>query len=466
MNSSPNFWPLHQQVASIARGELSAQELVLGYTERLSAFDGTLATHVELSPTALDEAAAIDDAIARGKTLGPLAGACISVKDNYLTRNMPTRAGTDVNELCFPETDSHVVSKLRDAGAVILGKTRMHEFAWGNITPPTRNPWNTDCVPGGSSGGSAAAVAAALCSSAMGSDTGGSVRIPATLCGIVGLKPTFGLIGRTGIVPHSWSLDHAGPLTRCVTDSAIILEALVGRDVNDPSSVNSPDAKYQPPADLTISGQRVGVIRNHFSERLSTDVTASFDKALIWLKQKGVEIHEFDVPNLDYGLGAIFAIELASSSAYHEHAIQRGLTRGFNPDVRDLVEMGRLVSAVDYLHAEQLRTELCKDFAKIFDTVDVVISPTSPITAWRAGQWELEIDGSLESVLAASWRFTYPFNLTGMPAITVPAGLDRNGLPIGLQIAGPPFSERKILTFAAAFEAEHSYADATPNGFN
>jgi aspartyl-tRNA(Asn)/glutamyl-tRNA(Gln) amidotransferase subunit A len=465
MNSSPSFWPLHQQVAAIAKGELSARELVLGYTERLGAFDGTLASHIELSPTALDEAAAIDDAIARGETLGPLAGACISVKDNYLTRNMPTRAGTDVDELSFPETDSHVVSKLRDAGAIILGKTRMHEFAWGNITPPTRNPWNTDCVPGGSSGGSAAAVAAALCSSAMGSDTGGSVRIPATLCGTVGLKPTFGLIGRTGIVPHSWSLDHAGPLTRCVTDSAIILEALVGLDANDPSSVNSPDVRYQPPADLAVSGYRVGVIRNHFTERLSTDVAASFNKALVWLEQKGVEIHEFDVPNLDYGLGAIFAIELASSSAYHEHAIQSGLTKGFQPDVRDLVEMGRLVSAVDYLHAEQLRTELCKDFAKIFDTVDIVISPTSPITAWHAGQKEIEIDGSFESVLAASWRFTYPFNLTGMPAITVPAGLDRNGLPIGLQIAGPPFSERKILAVAAAFEAEHSYHEAKPNGF-
>ncbi|AJY51623.1 MULTISPECIES: amidase [Halomonadaceae] len=466
MSNSPSYWPLHQQVAAIASGDLSARDLVLAYTERLEAYDSQLATHVTLSNSALEEAAAIDKALARGEKLGPLAGACISVKDNYLTHNMPTRAGTDVAEISFPETDSHVVAKLRKAGAIILGKTRMHEFAWGNITPPTRNPWNTQCVPGGSSGGSAAAVAAGLCSAAMGSDTGGSVRIPATLCGTVGLKPTFGLVGRTGIVPHSWSLDHAGPLTRTVTDAALILEALVGSDADDPASLSAPEIRYQPSANPTIKGFRIGVIRNHFSERISADVADNFATVQEWLKHKGVEIQEFDVPNLDYGLGAIFAIELASSSAYHEQALQSGLTSGFQSDVRDLVEMGRLVSAVDYLHAEQLRSELCKDFARIFNTVDLVISPTSPITAWNSGQWELDIEGSLESVLAASWRFTYPFNLTGMPAISVPSGFDGKGLPIGLQIAGPPLSERKVLTFAAAFEAEHPHAEDKPVGFN
>jgi aspartyl-tRNA(Asn)/glutamyl-tRNA(Gln) amidotransferase subunit A len=464
MSADIAWWSLTRQVAAVKNREIDARQLAESYVRRLAAHDGRLASHVVESSSVLEQAAVLDAALKRGEDCGPLAGACISIKDNYLTAGMPTRVGTKVEALQFPETDSHVVAKLRRAGALVLGKVRMHEFAWGNITAPTRNPWNDDCVPGGSSGGSGAAVAAGLCSAAMGSDTGGSVRIPATLCGTVGLKPTFGLIGRSGIVPHSWSLDHAGPLTRTVEDCALLLEALVGPDAGDPSSAAGAGG-YRAACSAPIKGRSVGVIRNHFSERLSEDVDRQFHAAVAWLRAEGVTVKEFDMPILEYGLGAIYAIELASASAYHDHAVLEGLTEGFQPDVRDLVDMGRLVTGVDYLHAEQVRSLMCVEFARIFEEVDAVVTPTSPITAWPSGRWEVEIQGTPESVLAASWRFTYPFNLTGLPAISVPAGFDRSGLPIGLQVVAKPFAENNVFAFAAAYERAHDWGTRRPKGY-
>lgn len=458
------WWSLAEQLAAVRNGEISALRLAEDYVQRLAECDGRLGSYVFRNPFVLEQAAALDDAMKHGKNCGPLAGACISIKDNYLTSDMPTRVGTDVDALQFPEIDSNVVARLRRGGALILGKTRMHEFAWGNITPPTRNPWNDDCVPGGSSGGSAAAVAAGLCSASMGSDTGGSVRIPAALCGTVGLKPTFGLVGRAGIVPHSWSLDHAGPLTRTVEDAALLLEILAGPDPGDPACVLG-DGGYTAACGKSIRGGSVGIIRNHFSERVSEDVERQFQAAIAWFRAEGIAVKEFQAPTLNYGLGAIFAIELASASAYHDRAVQDGLTTGFQQDVRDLVDMGRLVTAVDYLHAEQVRSLMCAEFSRMFEEVDVIITPTSPITAWQSGRWEVDIQGAPESVLAASWRFTYPFNLTGLPAISVPAGFDRSGLPIGLQVVGKPFAEKKIFAFASAYEHAHGWSKQRPNNY-
>jgi aspartyl-tRNA(Asn)/glutamyl-tRNA(Gln) amidotransferase subunit A len=464
MSADIAWWSLTEQVDAIHNRTIDARQLAEDYVRRLAVHDGHLASHVAQNASVVEEAAALDAALERGEDCGPLAGACISIKDNYITAGMPTRVGTKVEALQFPQSDSHVVAKLRRAGALILGKVRMHEFAWGNITAPTRNPWKDDCVPGGSSGGSGAAVAAGLCSAAMGSDTGGSVRIPAAACGTVGLKPTFGLVGRSGIVAHSWSLDHAGPLTRTVEDAALLLEVLVGPDAADPSSTAG-DAGYRAACSAPIRGRTVGIIRNHFSERLSEDVERQFQAALAWLRAEGVTVKEFDVPLLEYGLGAIYAIELASASAYHDRAVQQGLTEGFQDDVRDLVDMGRLVTGVDYLHAEQVRSLMCAEFAKIFEQVDALFTPTSPITAWPSGRWEVEIQGRLESVLAASWRFTYPFNLTGLPAISVPAGFDRSGLPIGLQVVSKPFAEKSIFAFAGAYERAHDWSQQRPKQY-
>jgi aspartyl-tRNA(Asn)/glutamyl-tRNA(Gln) amidotransferase subunit A len=273
----------------------------------------------------------------------------------------------------------------------------------------------------------------------------------------VGLKPTFGLVSRAGIVPHSWSLDHAGPLTLSVRDAALLLNVLAGHDTRDPGSADVPVPDYTASLDGGIAGMRIGVCRNHFFGANEAEVEAQVERAIATLAALGAQVIDFEVPNLQYGLGAIFAIELASSSAYHDRGLQRGATAAMADDVRTHVEIGRMVSASDYLKAEQLRACLIADFNAVFERVDVVVAPASPVTAWQRGQATVVTGGMEESPLAASWRLTYPFNLTGFPALSLPCGFDSSGLPIGLQIAGKPFDEATILRVAASYEDVHRW---------
>ncbi len=446
----------------IRAGRISPVVLTETFLDRIARHDGALLSFVHVSKQALATAREAERDIAAGQWRGPLHGIPIAVKDNYLTRDMPTTAGTSAPGIAFPLTDSTAAARLRAAGAVLIGKTRTHEFAWGTVTPPTRNPWDKERVPGGSSGGSGAAVAAGLAAAALGSDTGGSIRIPASLCGTVGLKPSFGRISRAGIVPHSWSLDHAGPLTRTVGDAAIMLGALAGADPADPACSKRPVPNYAAALGQPIRGLRIGVCRNHFFARNQADVEAAVEQAITDLAAEGAAIREFRIPNLDYGLGAIFAIELASSTAYHDVSLRAGRVQHFAPDVRALVEIGRFVTGADYLKAEQYRRVLMDDFRHHFADLDAIIGPTTPLTAWRSSEWHVEVAGAPESVLAASWRLTYPYNLTGLPAISLPCGFDRGGLPIGLQIAGKPFDEATVLRIAHAYERAHDWIERRP----
>lgn len=447
--------PIGEAAEAIRAGELSPVELTAAYLDRIAAKDGDLNAFVHVAADALDQAESLAAAAREGRILGPLHGIPLAIKDNYLTADMPTRAGTEAT-IEFPRTEGAAVRKLREAGAILLGKTRMHEFAWGMETPPARNPFDPDRVPGGSSGGSGVAVTAGFAMAALGSDTGGSIRIPASLCGTVGIKPTFGRIGRSGIVPHSWSLDHAGPLTRSVADAALLVDVLSGHDPDDAGSADEPPTALHPivpsAREAGAAGLRVGVCRNHFFEALDDEVGAAVEATISRLAAGGAEVVEFRVPELAYGLGAIFAIELASSTAYHVHHLAAGRTSAYRDDVRLLVEMGRLVTASDYLQAERYRTMLAEKFLRVFAGVDVVVGPTMPITAWLSGQREVELDGRRESVLETSWRFTYPWNLLGLPAISLPCGYDRNGLPIGFQIAGAAFDEASVIRAAAVVE--------------
>jgi aspartyl-tRNA(Asn)/glutamyl-tRNA(Gln) amidotransferase subunit A len=446
----------------IQAGTLSPVALTEASLERIARHDDALKSFVHVSASARAQAEEAARDIRAGQYRGPLHGMPIAIKDNYLTRDMPTTAGTTAPGIAFPEIDSTGAARLRAAGAVLIGKTRTHEFAWGTVTPPTANPWDKARVPGGSSGGSGAAVAAGLALAALGSDTGGSIRIPASLCGVVGLKATFGRVSRAGIVPHSWSLDHAGPLTRSVADAALLLSVLAGADPDDPACSARPVPDYAAALGAPVAGLRVGVCRNHFFARNQGDVEAAVEAAIRDLAAAGAAIHELTIPSLEHALGAIFAIELASSTAYHDASLRAGRVRDFTPDVRALVEMGRLVTGPDYLKAEQFRRVLMEDFRRVFADLDVIVGPTTPLTAWRHGEWEVAVAHGSESVLAASWRLTYPYNLTGLPAISLPCGFDRDGLPIGLQIAGKPFAEAMVLRVADAYERRHDWAERLP----
>lgn len=454
--------PIEALAPEIRAGRLSPVALMEATQERIAKHDDALKSYVHLSEAARAAAEIAEREIRDGAWRGPLHGVPIAIKDNYLTADMPTGAGTAAPGIAFPQEDSNAVARLRAAGAVLIGKTRLHEFAWGTVTPPTCNPWDLDRVPGGSSGGSAAAVAAGLCAAGMGSDTGGSIRIPASVTGTVGLKPTFGRVGRSGIVPHSWSLDHAGPITRSVGDAALLLNVLAGADPGDPSCQNRAVPDFTEVLGETVAGLRLGVCRNHFFGRNQSAVADAVEAAIQDLAAAGASIREFELPNLEYGLGAIFAIELSSSTAYHDASLRAGRSDHFAPDVRGLVEIGRMVTGPDYLKAEQFRSVLIADFAGVLSEVDAILTPATPLTAWRHDQASVDIAGAPESVLAASWRLTYPYNLTGLPAISLPCGFDGDGLPIGLQIAGKPFDEAMVLRVAQAYERRHDWCTRVP----
>ncbi len=455
--------PIEILASKIEKQEITASELVERMLGRIGNHDSKIEAFVRVSDTAKAAAHQADEDIRNGLYRGSLHGIPIGIKDNYLTEDMSTTAGTKVPDISFPNTDATAVHLLREAGAILIGKTNMHEFAWGNVTPPTKNPWDRNRVPGGSSGGSGAAVAASFCSAALGSDTGGSVRIPASLCGTVGLKPTYGLVSKSGIITHSWSLDHPGPLTKTVTDAALILNVLAAFDSEDPSSRKIAVPDYRRSLGQSIKDLRIGVCRNHFFGQNDSEVEAAVESAIEELTELSAGLVEFELPNLQYGLGAIFTIELASSSCYHDRSLKAGLQKGFQPDVRTLVEAGKFITATDYLKAEQFRRVLMRDLAKVFESVDVIVVPTTPITAWELDQTTVRIGDADESVLAVSWRLTYPFNLAGLPAISLPCGFDSRNLPIGMQIAGKPFAEDVILRVAHAYESRHDWHHRTPN---
>ncbi len=445
--------PIEVLAPRLRKREFSVTELFDSVMARIARFDPSLRAYREIAQSARTVAQDLDREFLAGGCRGPLHGIPIAVKDNYLTADMPTRLGVDLPIETFPCRDAEVVSRLRKAGAIIIGKTQMHGFAWGVETPLARNPWNLDCVSGGSSGGSAVAAAAALCSAALGTDTGGSVRIPASLCGCVGMKPTAGLVSKDGIVTHSWSLDVAGSLSRTVGDAAIILEALTGQCRIE--GATAPTDKF-----------RIGYCPAHFFDRNALEVQNIVNVAIDYLANRHGDVIEIELPHLKYGLGSILAIELVSCNAGHAELLYRGLQDQLPTDVRDMLELGAFVSGADYLRAEQVRRLIMEDFKSAFEQVDVVVSPTVPMVAWPVGQTSVRISEEkshdTESILSAAWRLTYPFNLAGLPAITIPCGFDAQALPIGLQFAAKPFAEQTLLTVAQDYERAHGWSDCQP----
>jgi aspartyl-tRNA(Asn)/glutamyl-tRNA(Gln) amidotransferase subunit A len=447
-----------QAAAALRARQVSSVELTRAALDSVERLDPELNAFITLTAdAALAKACAADAALAAGRDRGPLHGIPIALKDLFLTKGVRTTGGSKVYGEFAPEIDAAVVEKLDAAGAVSLGKLNMHEMAYGitSANPhfgPVRNPWNAECSPGGSSGGSGAAVASGMVFAAMGSDTGGSIRIPASFCGTVGLKPTYGRVSRYGTLPLGYSLDHMGPLTRTVRDAALVLNAIAGFDARDPASSRQAAADFVPPQDGSIRGMRIGVPENFYFERIDPEVEAAVRATLGRAESAGAEVKPVRVPDIAALNAVARVILLAEASAVAEPFLkQRDL---FGADVLALFDQGRFVPATDYIHAQRLRRRLRAEFAKLWREVDCICTPATPTTAPRIGQTTIRLGGEDEDVRLATTRLVRGINALGLPALSIPCGVSEAGLPIGLQIVGGAFQEAAILRIGAALESE------------
>ncbi|WP_031089456.1 Asp-tRNA(Asn)/Glu-tRNA(Gln) amidotransferase GatCAB subunit A [Streptomyces sp. NRRL S-15] len=431
--------------------ELSPVELTESVLARIDAVEGRLGAYVTVAAdAALAAAVRAEREISGSGPRGPLHGIPMALKDLIDAEGVPTTASSHVRAGHVAERDSRVAERLGAAGAVLLGKTHTHEFAYGLTTPQTNNAWDHSRVAGGSSGGSAVAVAAGGATFAMGTDTGGSIRVPAALNGVVGLKPTYGLVPRTGVTSLSWSLDHVGPLARTVQDVALVLSATAGHDPRDPASVSGPMLDRFPGGDLR--GLKVGVPRNHYFDRVTPEVEESVRGAIERLAELGAELVDVEIPMARYIQAVQWGLMVPEATAYHERSL-RATPDLYAADVRILLEAGELTSAGDYLRAQRARTMMRDAWARMFDGIDVLAAPTVPMTAAEAGQEAVEwADGTTEAVSDSYVRLCAPANITGVPALTLPVGHDRAGLPIGMQLMARPFRDATVLRVGRVYE--------------
>ncbi|MFC1935367.1 amidase [Chloroflexota bacterium] len=448
--------------------QLSPVELVRACLDRIHALDGRLHAFITLmEESALEEARAAEQAIASGGYKGPLHGIPIGLKDLYYTRGIATTAGSTIMADFVPPEDATSVALLKAAGGIVLGKLNLYPFAYGatGINPhygTPQNPWDTERIPGGSSSGSGVALIAGLLPAATGSDTGGSVRIPAAICGIVGIKPTYGRISRHGIVPLSWSLDHAGPMARSVEDCAILLQTMAGHDPKDATSSTLPVPNYWAELKREVRGLRVGLPTELFFTSLQPRVRAAVDQAIKVLEGLGASVRDADIPGLEDAAGISAGILGPEVATYHRKWL-RERPGDYAPEVLNRLQASMFVPAVDYLKAQQGRVRFIQRFRKAMEELDVLVIPTEPITAPRIDETTVVIDGEEQPIQSLLTQLTRPFNITGTPAISVPCGFDEWEIPVGLQIAGKPFDEATVLRVAYAYEQATPWHTRRPN---
>jgi aspartyl-tRNA(Asn)/glutamyl-tRNA(Gln) amidotransferase subunit A len=446
---------LQESAKALRKGSVSALELVTDSLRSIAALDPKLKAFITVTTEMADsQARQADQDLADGKDRGPLHGIPVAVKDVFCTKGVRTTCGSKLFADHIPEYDAAVVERLRSAGAVIVGKTNMHELAYGvTSTNPhfgtVRNPWNLDRITGGSSGGSGSAVAAGIVPMAMGSDTGGSIRIPASFCGTVGLKPSFGRVSRYGVLPLDFSLDHMGPLTQCVRDTALTLNAIAGFDLRDDTSSRRPVEAYLPTESADIQGLRIGLPENFFFERVTPAVADSVRHAARLAEEAGAIVVPLRVPDVSELNTIGRLILLSEASATMDRYLHR--REDFGPDVLALLDQGRLIPASDYINAQRVRRLLLQEFQSVWKLVDCLFTPTTPTSAPKIGQSTINLGGE-EDVRIASTRLTRGINVLGLPALSLPCGFDDEGLPLGLQIIGPSFQEALILRVGAALE--------------
>jgi aspartyl-tRNA(Asn)/glutamyl-tRNA(Gln) amidotransferase subunit A len=458
-----------EQIGPLLREKrLSPVELTWAHLERIEELDEAINAFITVTPDqALAAARHCEQEIMRGEYRGPLHGVPVALKDLYDTAGVLTTAGSKIYAHRFPDEDATVVSRLLAAGAVLLGKTNLHEFAYGVTTDssyfgPTHNPWDLQRSPGGSSGGSGAAVAAGMCVAATGSDTGGSIRIPAALCGIVGLKPTFGRVSCHRLLPLSWSLDHPGPMTRTVYAAAVMLEAIAGVDPLDASSIESAVPTYTAHLRDGLAGLRIGVDADWALSGVHREVQTAFQAALKQMQELGAHIVEVSLPDIEKAMEAALTILMAEATAIHEDFL-RTRADDYQPDVRARLDRGFAIRGTEYARARRTGQLVRRDLSHLLANVDLLATPMCAIPAPKLGQQAVVIDGEVVPVMAALTRFARLFNLTGAPAISIPCGFSSEGLPVGLQLAGPEWGEATLLRAAYAFEEAAGWTDHQPS---
>ena len=434
----------------------SAVELATAALARIDRHNAGLRAFITVTAEqALDQARQADRELALGQDRGPFHGIPVALKDLFATRGVRTTAGSRVYEDFVPAVNATVVEKLLAAGAVLMGKLNMHELAYGitSANPhfgAVRNPWNPRHSPGGSSGGAGAAVAAGMVFMAMGTDTGGSIRIPASFCGTVGLKPTYGRVSRFGVLPLGFSQDHMGPLTRSVRDAALALNAIAGYDPLDPTCARRPVVNYVPEEDCRIRGVRIGFPDSFFFDHLDGDVESAVRGAMAGAEAMGAEIRPVRLPDMQ-ALNAVARIVLLSeaSAVAETYPEDRSL---YGADVRALLDQGRLVPATDYINAQRLRRQMRREFNQVWKEVDCLVTPATPMPAPRVGDATVRLGGREEDVRLAATRLVRGMNALGFPALALPCGLSASGLPVGMQIIGPAFEEALLLRIGAGLE--------------
>ena len=468
MTSDLPFLTLAEAAREIAAKRLSPVELTQALLERAYALNPTLNAYITITAaSALQEAREAEAEIARGEYRGPLHGVPIALKDLYTMAGVRTTGGSKILSDWVPEEDCTVVSKLKGAGAVFLGKLNMHEFAYGisNVNPhygPARNPWDPERITGGSSGGSGAATASGMCMASLGSDTGGSIRIPACLCGIVGIKPTYGRVSRHGVLPLAWSLDHAGPMTRTAEDAALLLSVIAGHDPQDPSSLDVPVPDYTQELNRGARGLRIGVLGGPIIRALHPEVEAAMAEALGVLKGLGAELQEeVVVPAIEYASAANTTIIMAEAAAYHQRWLD-SRSEEYGQEVRTRLTMGRLLPATLYIQANRARRRIREEVLRSLDQLDLLALPMLPLPAPRIGEERVRLGEGSADLRTAITHYCGLFNLTGLPAISVPCGFISEGLPVGFQLAGRPLDEGTLLRAAHAYEGATSWQERRP----
>jgi aspartyl-tRNA(Asn)/glutamyl-tRNA(Gln) amidotransferase subunit A len=457
--AASDTWTLASLSEALRRREVSPLEITRACLDRIQRYDSRINAFVTvLADRALTAAASAESEILKGRWLGPLHGVPYASKDLFLTRGIRTTCGSKILGSFVPDRNAAAIERLERAGAILLGKLNMHEFAFGttSVNPhlgAVRNPWDRRRVAGGSSGGSAAAVACSFAKLTLGTDTGGSVRIPAALCGVCGLKPTYGRVSRYGVYPLSWSMDHVGTLAASARDLAIALNVLAGRDPRDVASAAAPVRDYTQELTGTLEGVKLGVPTDLFFDGLDDEVRSSVDQAITKLQDAGASVSRVSIDWLPEAARAASIILFAEAGASLEKW-HRTQPDALGDDVRARLDDAAQVRATDYLKALRVRRKVVAAFREVFRSVDVLITPQLPITAPLIDERTVTIGGRVEPVPAALTRFTRVYNLTGMPALSICCGYSTQGLPIGLQIAGRPFDEEMVLRVGDAYERQ------------